>query len=59
MGTGAQVVVAAGAALVVLARLAVALVQARTDGRIAARRAREDRRAPCSATKARSGTSLR
>jgi len=59
MGTGAQVVVAAGAALVVLARLAVALVQARTDGRIAARRAREDRRMPCSATEARRGTSLR
>jgi hypothetical protein len=67
MGTGAQVVVAAGAALVVLARLAVALVQARTDGRIAARRAREDRRVPglsaprpCpAASSARPGTSLR
>ncbi|MEU5265386.1 hypothetical protein [Amycolatopsis sp. NPDC021455] len=46
MGTGAQVVVAAVAALVVLTRLAVALCQARTDGRIAARRAREDRRVP-------------
>jgi hypothetical protein len=43
MGTGAQVVVVAVAILVVLARLAVALCQARTDGRIAARRAREDR----------------
>lgn len=46
MGTGAQVVVAAVAVLVVLTRLAVALCQARTDGRIAARRAREDRRRP-------------
>ena len=44
MGTGAQVVVAAVAVLVVLTRLAVALCQARTDARIAARRAREDRR---------------
>ncbi|WP_410616912.1 hypothetical protein [Amycolatopsis sp. lyj-109] len=46
MGTGAQVVVAALAVLVVLTRLAVALCQARTDARIAARRAREDRRLP-------------
>ncbi|WP_410641093.1 hypothetical protein [Amycolatopsis sp. lyj-346] len=46
MGTGAQVVVAAVAVLVVLTRLAVALCQARADARIAARRAREDRRLP-------------
>jgi hypothetical protein len=46
MGTGAQVVVTAVAALVILARLAAALCQARTDGRIAARRAREDRPRP-------------
>ena len=43
MGVGAQVVVATVAVLVVLVRLAVALCQARTDGRIAARRAREER----------------
>ena len=49
MGTGAQVVVAAIAVVVVLARLAVALCQARTDGRIAARRAREERRRPVAA----------
>ncbi|MEQ0558081.1 hypothetical protein ABJI51_03275 [Amycolatopsis sp. NEAU-NG30] len=42
MGTAAQVVVVTVAVLVVLARLAAALCQARTDGRIAARRARED-----------------
>ncbi|WP_206785052.1 hypothetical protein [Amycolatopsis sp. MtRt-6] len=48
MDTGAQVVVAAVAILVVSARLAVALCQARTDARIAARRAREDRRLPAS-----------
>ncbi len=46
MGTGTQVIVAAAAILVVLTRLAIALSQARTDGRIAARRAREDRRVP-------------
>ena len=50
MGTGTQVVIAALAALVVLARLAVALCQARTDGRIAARRAREERRRPLRST---------
>lgn len=43
MSTGAQVIVAALAGAVVLIRLTAALCEARTDGRMAAHRTRENR----------------